>query len=57
MSIDEKLIKEQAPFGATHYAEDVDGVVYIHLEPWGFCYMRGSIIPDYELYHLEIKPL
>ena len=50
-------IKDNAPHFATHYAEDQDGIVYIILEPWGFCYSNFSIIPDYELYNLDIKPL
>lgn len=55
MNIEE--IRKGAPSIATHYSEDVDGVVYIILEPWGYCYSNGSIVPDWELYNLEIKPL
>lgn len=53
------MTKEEAKkMGATHYAEDQDGNIYITLMFWGFCYtVSGTIIPDYELKDLDIKPL
>ena len=54
----EQEIRDNAPDGATHYAEDYDGIVYLDLMRWGFCYSAtGTIVPDYELKDFDIKPL
>ena len=56
--MNEQEIRDNVPHGATHYAEDVDGYVYLTLNRWGFCYSEaGTIVPDYELKDLDIKPL
>lgn len=57
MTLDE--IKKGAPDGATHYAEDCDGVFYMtHVNMIGY-FVIGSeyYLDEYEIYLFNPKPL
>lgn len=56
MTLDQ--IKKNAPSGATHYSDEVDGkIIYLFKSSYGFRQIKDNIINFYETGLEDIKPL
>ena len=53
--------EEAKKMGATHYGiehdEDGENVIYLKAKSWGYHYLNGNLLDEYEEYLLNMKPL